>query len=271
MQFGYSRHVDLVFLKGFVKELGLTDLDAKLENYYAGTQLENLEERLRLLDHASIQDLEGSTDTMIQLALHLSKTSDRYNAEMDAEFGSLLLLTPKYVQALREQAEGRLAPDANSTLRITFGQVKGTKDTQPITTTDEMLRKVEKHGFQPPYAPAVEVLAAAHKRDFGIYGDTTYNVMPLDVLATVDITGGNSGSSTLNAKGEMVGLMFDGTSHTLYNDWYFDENVRAIFVDNRYLLWMLDKVYNAQNILQELDIVYPEGCTQMLSSAESKE
>ena len=73
-------------------------------------------------------------------------------------------------------------------------------------------------------------------------------------MSTVDITGGNSGSSTLNARGEFVGLAFDGTLDGVVSDWMFNPAVnRTIHVDSRFMLWTMDKVDGAQRLLAELD------------------
>ena len=78
--------------------------------------------------------------------------------------------------------------------------------------------------------------------------------LPVDFLSTVDITGGNSGSPTLNARGEFVGLAFDGTLDGVVSDWMFNPAVnRTIHVDSRFMLWTMDKVDGAQRLLSELD------------------
>ena len=80
--------------------------------------------------------------------------------------------------------------------------------------------------------------------------------MPVNFLSDLDSTGGNSGSATLNAKGELVGLLFDGTIESVNSDWLFDpKTTRTIHVDTRYMLWVMDKVDNAQHLIREMEIV----------------
>ena len=80
--------------------------------------------------------------------------------------------------------------------------------------------------------------------------------VPVNFLSDLDVTGGNSGSATLNAKGELVGLLFDGTFESVNSDWDFDpRTTRSIHVDTRYMLWVMEKVDGAQNLIAEMDIV----------------
>jgi hypothetical protein len=76
----------------------------------------------------------------------------------------------------------------------------------------------------------------------------------------LDSTGGNSGSATLNARGELVGLLFDGTIESVNSDWDFDpRTTRSIHVDSRYMLWVMEKVDQADHLLEEMDIVGARG------------
>ena len=91
-----------------------------------------------------------------------------------------------------------------------------------------------------------------------LYGDYSggMNTVPVNVLSNIDTTGGNSGSPTLNGNAELVGLLFDGVYESIIGDWDYDENLnRSIHVDSRYMLWVMDKVDNAQNLLKEMTIV----------------
>src|SRR6185503_15084312 len=106
-----------------------------------------------------------------------------------------------------------LAPDANGTLRITYGTVRGYQPTpnapvyRPFTTLSEM---VKKHTGKEPFDAPKTVLDAIGAKKFGNYVAAELGEVPLDFLSDLDITGGNSGSATLNGRGELVGLAFDG-------------------------------------------------------------
>src|SRR5207244_2751796 len=151
----------------------------------------------------------------------------------------------------------RLYPDANGTLRVTFGKVEGyaPKDAvvyTPQTTVEGIAQKNTGSGeFDAPKAE----LAAIAGRKFGSYLDPQLGSVPVDFLSDVDTTGGNSGSPTLNAKGELCGLLFDGTYESLGSDFVVDPNItRSIHVDAVYMLWVMDAVDGAHNLLQEMGL-----------------
>ena len=155
------------------------------------------------------------------------------------------------------KSQGRtLYPDANGSLRFTYGKVTGRKRDgmiwTPFTTAEGVVAKQTGKGeFDAPDA-AIEKLKA---KDFGTYADAAMGTLPVNYLSTVDITNGNSGSSTLNARGEFVGLAFDGTLDGVVSDWSFDANInRTIHVDSRYMLWTMDKVDGAQRLLTEMGV-----------------
>lgn len=175
----------------------------------------------------------------------------------ERQWGALALVRPRYIAALRAQTGGEVAPDANGTLRITFGTVKGYRPRpdaevyKPFTVLSEVIGKST--GERPFDAP--ETLLAAAKKDPGPYRDKELGEVPVDFLSDCDITGGNSGSATLNARGELVGLAFDSTYESMAVDWlYKPELNRAIHVDLRYLAWVMDAVDGADQLLVEMGL-----------------
>ena len=150
------------------------------------------------------------------------------------------------MEALIAKAGGLVAPDANSTLRVTYGIVKGVdgKDgpVDGLTTLKGIEQKHTGEGeFDAPERSwrRSRRCARARRRRTSIpkLGD-----VPVDFLSTVDTTGGNSGSPTLNAKGELVGLLFDGTYDTVASNYLYDPvGTRSIHVDGRYLLWTMSR------------------------------
>ena len=99
-------------------------------------------------------------------------------------------------------------------------------------------------------------LAAIKAKDFGRWMDPKLKTVPVDYLATLDITGGNSGSAALNARGELIGLAFDGTLDSIISDWDFNPAAtRDIQVDIRYILWNMEKVDHADNLLREMGVM----------------
>jgi len=113
----------------------------------------------------------------------------------------------------------------------------------------------EKYTGEDPFdAPASE-LELIEAGDYGKYRLDSIDSVPVNFLSTVDTTGGNSGSPTLNGRGELVGLLFDGTYDSINADWDFNETTtRSIHVDIRYALWVMEKVDGAQRVLKELGL-----------------
>ncbi len=149
-------------------------------------------------------------------------------------------------------------PDANSTLRVTFGNVLGGSPRDgmaylPFTTLEGISDKDT--GEAPFNSPAV-LLEKVAASDYSSYALESLGSVPVNFLSDLDSTGGNSGSATLNARAELVGLLFDGTFESVNSDWDFDpRTTRTIHVDTRYMLWIMEQVDGAQALIDEMDIV----------------
>ena len=147
-------------------------------------------------------------------------------------------------------------PDANSTLRFTYGNVKGYSPREaefrtPFTTLTGMF---EKDTAVNPFDVPQKIKDLYAAKDFGRYGEN--NNVVVNFLATTDIIGGNSGSPVLNGSGEQVGLVFDGNYEGLGNDFYYDPNRnRTIAVDIRYVLWVTEKFGGAKWVGDEMKLV----------------
>jgi hypothetical protein len=164
---------------------------------------------------------------------------------------------PLLVRGMSEMRGSKPYPDANRTLRFTYGEVKGyvPKDAavyQPFTHLSGVIEKDT--GREPFDAPEkLKQLFRAH--DFGPYATADGKDVPVDFLSTTDIIGGNSGSPILNGRGEQVGIVFDGNYEGLGNDFFYnDAKGRTISVDIRYVLFIADKFGGAGYLLKELDI-----------------
>lgn len=232
------------------------NIEKAIQPLYAGTKLESGEERMKLFQKATTAELKKSKDPMIQLALKLRPIQQQAEDRKDAVAGAMVLLKPRYIEALRKMTQKPIAPDANGTLRITYGTVKNLRlkpdaALQPaFTYVSEMVKKST--GTDPFDAPP-NVLQAAKAKQFGTYAPGGANDMVLDFLSDLDITGGNSGSPTLNARGELVGLAFDGNYESVASDWLFMPKVtRTIHVDLRYILWVMDAADKADHLLIEM-------------------
>jgi hypothetical protein len=165
----------------------------------------------------------------------------------------------KALLAFKAERHQAVYPDANHTLRLTFGNVAGRslEDTDgmawaPFTTLRGILAKNTGQGeFNAPAAEIGEIKAG----HFDGYYVPSLKSIPVNFLATLDITGGNSGSAILNDRGQIVGLVFDGTLDSVLSDWDFDPaRTRAIGVDVRYMLWQMKVVDKAENLLREMGV-----------------
>ncbi|TQV73952.1 S46 family peptidase [Aliikangiella marina] len=235
-------------------------LDKKLSSMYAKTQLGDEEKRLAWMEK-TVADFEKSEDPFIQYAV---KTYKARKALEDAEkdlSGKLNAVRPKYMEAIIAYNKAKGLPiyaDANSTLRVTFGNVKGysPKDGMyavPFTRLEGLL---EKETGEWPFKSPQKILDLVKKKQYGDYYKKEIDSVPVNYLSTLDITGGNSGSPTLNNKAELVGLVFDGVYESIIGDWDYDPQLnRAIHVDSRYMLWMMEYVDGATNLIEEMDIV----------------
>ena len=178
-----------------------------------------------------------------------------YKAEekrADAHAGELMLVAPVYADAMRDVLGGLLAPDANSTLRITYGTVKAFKPSDPPFTVGSQI--LAKNTGKEPFDAPERLLAALRGKQFGRYADAR-GELPINFLSDLDTTGGNSGSAVLDHEGRLVGLNFDSTIEGVASDVVFDGNiVRKIHVDVRYMLWLMDKVDGAGHLIAEMGV-----------------
>ncbi len=227
-----------------------------LDQLYANTKVTDLNERKAMQGETTAQ-LSARHDSLLDLAAALSPLSLENERREKELAGAMTRVRPLYLEALRGMTGGRLYPDANSTLRITFGQVKGyaPRDGVAYTPQTTVAGIVQKNTGSGEFdAPKGELAAIQANRTAG-YVDPQLGAVPVDFLSDVDTTGGNSGSPTLNAKGELCGLLFDGTYESLGSDFIFDPTItRSIHVDAVYMLWVMDAVDGAHNLLREMGL-----------------
>ena len=244
------------------------DLKATIDALYANSQLGDKDVRTAWLDK-SVADFANSNDSMIKAAVAMYDEGIKKEERDDEQAGKIQQSYANYMKAKIAylQSKGQAVyPDANSTLRVTFGKVAarelgadGTTWTAFTTLRGILAKQTGTGEFN---APAAQIDAikryntvSSRTGDFGPYGDAKLKSVPVNFLATLDITGGNSGSAALNAKGELVGLAFDGTLDSIISDWDYNvKNTRSIQVDLRYILWEMTNVDKADNLLRELRV-----------------
>ncbi len=234
-------------------------LQAVLDALYAGTGLGEEAARLQAMQ-ADAAALAASQDRLLRAAAALLPAVLRIEAEGKAREGELLRLRPAYMRALIDyrRSQGRAVyPDANSTLRVSFGAVSAMDPRdgvryRPLTTVEGI---AEKHTGQAPFDAPLALRDAIARRDFGSTADPELKTQTVDLLTNLDTTGGNSGSPVLDAHGRLIGLNFDSNWEAVSASWMFDPRYkRAIHVDMRYLRWLMAKVYPAPHLLKEMNL-----------------
>ncbi|WP_445724355.1 S46 family peptidase, partial [Flavobacterium sp.] len=156
----------------------------------------------------------------------------------------------------------RIFPDANSTLRVTYGKVKGYKPSdavvyEPVSYLDGVIEKYVPGDYE--FDVPSKLIDLYNNKDYGNYADKN-GKMPLAFIATNHTTGGNSGSPALDAKGNLIGLNFDRVWEGTMSDIYYSPEIcRNIMVDTRYILFIIDKYAGAKNLIDEMTIVYTKS------------
>jgi hypothetical protein len=164
-----------------------------------------------------------------------------------------------YLKGIREMNPGKVMyPDATFTMRVSYGKVasyhpRDAVQYDYVTTMKGMLEKYVPGDYE--FDLPADMLQKARAKDFGQYKDAKRNDLVVGFITTDDITGGNSGSPVINGNGELIGLAFDGNYEALSHKIAFDKDLnRTICVDIRFVLWCVDKLGGAQNIVKELTL-----------------
>lgn len=189
---------------------------------------------------------------------HLKKVAPKYD-----EINLRNIATQRtYMKAIMELSpkSARIFPDANSTLRVTYGKIKGYKPNdavvyEPFTYLDGVMEKYIPGDYE--FDVPKKLIDLYNAKDYGKYG--VNGKMPVAFIATNHTTGGNSGSPALDAKGNLIGLNFDRVWEGTMSDIYYSPEIcRNIMVDLRYVLFIVDKFAGAKNLIEEMKIIYPK-------------
>lgn len=197
-------------------------------------------------------------DPLLALQKEFNEELVVFSQELTRREGTLNKLMADYV-AVKEIFQDRdFVPDANSTLRLTFGHIKGYSPADatfmaPFTTVRGLIEKG--NSGDPEFAYPQAIKNAWLSKNFGAYYKEEIDDVPVNILYNMDTTGGNSGSPIMNAYGDLIGVNFDRAYDATINDFAWNESYsRSIGVDIRYVLWIADKIDNAQFILKEMGI-----------------
>ena len=250
---------------GFIDALGLRagmdgySLKAHMESLYASSQLKDTKFRMQWLKR-DVNDFKESNDGFIKAAVALYDESEKFEKQkkiIDKKIKQKYASYLNVLFAFNKSRKNTIYPDADSTLRFTYGQVKGGSAVggdgitwTPFTT----LRGIEnKHTGEGEFsAPKVQI-EDIRSKSYGEYYDASLDSVPVNFLATFDGAPGSSGSPILNEYGELVGLFFDGTVDSMIGDSDMKSDPsRVISVDLRYILWYIKYVDKAHNLLKEL-------------------
>lgn len=212
------------------------------------------------LKDMSLDELDSSNDPLIRFVRSIYPETLVYEKKYDERSARRQLLKSNFISLLRQYYQSNkkeIYADANGTLRVTYGNVSGVELRdgvyyKPFTTLEGI---AEKHSGEEPFNVGDKLLNKIFEKDYGTYYFEPIDSVPVNFISTLDITNGNSGSATINSDFDLVGLAFDGMLETIIADYKYISQARSISVDSRYLLWTLEKVEGADNILKELTIV----------------
>jgi hypothetical protein len=205
----------------------------------------------------SMAELKSIDDPLLKLVVAAYDENQPLTQRSLLFNGKILRLRPEYVRGMLEMRKGQYYPDANFTLRWTYGEVKGYQPRDAVTYDYQTSLRgvIEKDTGVEPFDMPAKLKELYEKKDFGSYMDGRLKDLPVAFLTTTDITGGNSGSPVMNGRGEVIGLAFDGNYEGLGGDYNFDIRTnRTLAVDIRYVLFLVEKYAGAGYLLEEMQI-----------------
>jgi hypothetical protein len=256
----YATKVPKEFLPTNLSNINATDLATEI---YGHSKLVNYNSLKELLSGDSKTVLANlNSDKGFQL---IKNMADKYLKDVAPKYDELNMkitaLQRTYMKAQLEiNKDARIFPDANSTLRVTYGKVKGytPKDATlftPVTYLDGVMEKYIPGDYE--FNVPAKLIDLYKTKNYGPYGEN--GKMPVCFIGTNHTTGGNSGSPAIDSKGNLIGLNFDRVWEGTMSDIYYDPSVcRNIMVDVRYILFIMDKYAGAKNLIEELKLVHPK-------------
>ncbi len=231
-------------------------LDAATSRLYASSRVFDLAARKAMFDETP-ETLKARHDPLLELGIALDAERKALKDRRDAAAGATLRLRPAWRRAVIAEAGRPVAPDANSSLRVTFGRVRGYAPREAVFTTPHttLAGAVDKHTGQDPFDLPARVREAYAAKRFGRWADPASGQVPIGILSDCDTTGGNSGSPTIDGEGRLVGVNFDRVWENVANDFGYNPDVaRNVNADVRYMLWLLEEVESAGELLKELGV-----------------
>lgn len=255
-----GQHPD-IYQRVIFKKFGATSQDKTFNDYadyvFNNTFLLDSNQFNAFVKNPTIEQIEK--DAAADYAMSFIRNyKDNYEPKYDAYVAGKKDLSKKYVKGLMDMNKNKLFyPDANSTMRITYGKVSGYTPQDAVhydyfTTLDGYIAKYKPDDEE--FDAPKELLDLYAKKDYGRYADADGSLHTC-FITTNDITGGNSGSPIINGNGEWVGIAFDGNWEAMSGDIAFDKNYkRTICTDSRFILFVIEKMGKAHNLIEEMDI-----------------
>jgi len=256
----YAKNVPSEYVPENMKQNDMSTLSTAIYATTKLTSLEGAEELLTGTPEKVIHNLNEDSAYVFGKELHtlfyntIEPTYQQINLQIVA-------VQKKYMKALMEVFPNkRFFPDANGTLRVTYGQVKGYEPRdavyyEPVSHLKGVMEKYVPGDYEFDVSQKLQNLYKT--KDFGQYGEN--GKMPVDFLGTNHTTGGNSGSPAIDAEGNLIGLNFDRVWEGTMSDYNYDADIcRNIMVDIRYVLFIIDKYAGATNLIDEMTLVHPK-------------
>jgi hypothetical protein len=232
------------------------DIDKFIDDIFDESLFANEDKLRTFLGKPSVKTLEN--DPVAEIAASINKMIDFVSSEISRFDEDINKGRRLWIAALMEMSpEKTFYPDANSTMRLSYGSVQDYDPRDAVTykhytTIEGVLEKYKPGDYE--FDLPERFIDLAQRKEFGRYASSE-GYMPVCFLTTNDITGGNSGSPVLNGKGELIGLAFDGNWEAMSGDVAYEPTVqRTIAVDIRYVLWIIDIYSGAGHLIDEMTI-----------------
>ena len=243
-------------LQGLGEDFAQMDIDSYVDGIFENTVFSSREALGAAIDETGVGVFE---DPAANLSKSVYQIIYKYVPVLRKASSTLASSRQTYTKGLLQWKKGQaMYPDANFTMRLTYGTVKGYSPKDGVlyryyTTLDGVMEKEDPDNWE--FVVPAKLKRLWTEKDFGEYAMDN-GKMPVAFLSNNDITGGNSGSPIMNADGQLIGLAFDGNWESMSSDVMFEPDLqRCINVDIRYVLFIVDKFGGARHLIDEMDIV----------------